>query len=136
MTSRPLNSDLDGAYSVMPFDRIFPSPFPFPSPSPFGGGGGGGIGSLLQPHVQQLKEQYNPRKVEKYMKRVERLTERMLPGATFGGGGMMPYPSGPGGTIIREPDPSLLGIPGFGESEGLDSLDLIQGIGGLGPLIR
>jgi len=120
MTSRPLNPGLDGGFSVMP-------------PFPFGGGGGGGIGSLLQPHVQQLKEQYNPRKVEKYMKRVERLTERMLPGATFGGGGIMPYPSGP---IIREPDPSLLGIPGFGESEGLDSLDLIQGIGGLGPLIR
>jgi hypothetical protein len=131
MTSRPLpgyGGSLEGGYSVGPSFPVL-----------FGGGGSGGIGSLLQPHVQQLKEQYNPRKVEKYMQRVERLTERMLPGATFGGGGLMPYPISPGG-IIQEPDPSLLGIPGsgpfLGESEDLGSLDLIQGIGGLGPLIR
>ena len=131
MTSLPrggYGGSLEGGYSIMP-------------PFPFGGGGGGGIGSLLQPHVQQLKEQYNPRKVDKYMQRVERITERMLPGATFGGGGIMPMPyPGGGGDIIREPYPSLpVGIPEnpFLDEEGLGgSLDLLQGIGGLGPLIR
>lgn len=132
MTSLPrggYGGSLEGGYSI---PTTPPFPFPF-------GGGGGGIGSLLQPHVQQLKEQYNPRKVDRYMKRVERITERMLPGATFGGGGIMPMPyPGGGGDLIQEPDPLQLGIPEnpFLNEEGLGSLDLIQGIGGLGPLIR
>ena len=123
-----------------------------------------GIVSLFNPYVPHLKETYNPRKVDKYIQRVERLTNRMLPGATFinsspfgGMGSGVTPPFTPLGEEPRIAEPGespfdLFGpgtaspyggagnpIPGaiYGFSPFAAGEGAMgQGIGGLGPIVR
>ena len=88
----------------------------------------GGIVSLFYPHISHLKETYNPRKVDRYIQRVQRITDRMLPGAQFNAspfGGM-----GLGATL---PYDTVGTEPGIALEPGASPTDLLGGGMPYGP---
>lgn len=72
-----------------PITAPYPSPFgpgvmPL-LPGPYGGGTQGGIMDALNPHKNALYEDYNPKKVDRFYKRVEQMSNRFFPGYTGSG---------------------------------------------------
>ena len=85
--------------SPSPYSRPLPSEpgtAPYPSPfgpgtlnpygGPFGGGTQGGIMDALNPHKRNLYSTYNPKKVDRFYKRVQQMSDRFFPGYAGGGG--------------------------------------------------
>jgi len=81
MPSRPLPSEPGISPYPSPFGPGGPGPFP-----PFGGGTQGGIMDALNPHKRNLYSTYNPKKVDRFYKRVEQMSNRFFPGYTGGDG--------------------------------------------------
>jgi hypothetical protein len=57
-----------------------------PYGGPFGGGTQGGIMDALNPHKRNLYSTYNPKKVDRFYKRVQQMSDRFFPGYAGGGG--------------------------------------------------